>query len=174
MTSLNRPDQIKKPTSRPSNACRDFADVDAENVLSPNLSKSHILAVLAQPEGYVENGRDLQIYLDENYNNSLGPLHEDYRERAVPLRGFDCDKPIQVFVAAGVDLAISKLGRFAEHDQTDIEGLIEAGRVDVEEFVNLATEAIDYAVGNKSGMLSCLRLVTEKYVRKHGNETPEQ
>lgn len=101
---------------------------------------------------------------DQNYTNALGPLHEDYRERAIPMEGFEGEQPLHIFVAAGVDLAISKLGRFTENDQFDIQQLIECGRVDVGQFVTLATEAIDYAVGNRSAMLGCLKLVTAKYL----------
>ncbi|WP_283600654.1 DUF6036 family nucleotidyltransferase [Pseudomonas putida] len=68
------------------------------------------------------------------------------------MEGFEGEQPLHIFVAAGVDLAISKLGRFTENDQSDIEQLIECGRVDVGQFVTLATEAIDYAVGNRSAM----------------------
>lgn len=126
------------------------------------------------PEGYEDSdGRDLQVYLDQNYTNALGPLHEDYRERAIPMEGFDGEQPLHIFVAAGVDLAISKLGRFTENDQSDIEQLIECGRVDVSQFVTLATEAIDYAVGNRSAMRGCLQLVTAKYLEEGRDATPE-
>ena len=123
------------------------------------------MAVYTPPEGYEDNyGRDLQVYLDQNYTNTLGPLHEDYRERAIPMEGFEGEQPLHIFIAAGVDLAISKLGRFTDNDQSDIEQLIEYGRVNVGQFVTLATEAIDYAVGNRSAMLGCLKLVTAKYL----------
>ncbi|MEQ6699836.1 DUF6036 family nucleotidyltransferase [Pseudomonas aeruginosa] len=144
---------------------RGSADIDAEIEAARVLRKDEIMAVYTPPEGYEDSdGRDLQVYLDQNYTNALGPLHEDYRERAIPMEGFEGEQPLHIFVAAGVDLAISKLGRFTENDQFDIEQLIECGRVDVGQFVTLATEAIDYAVGNRSAMLGCLKLVTAKYL----------
>lgn len=51
------------------------------------LRKDEIMAVYTPPEGYEDSdGRDLQVYLDQNYTNALGPLHEDYRERAILWR----------------------------------------------------------------------------------------
>ncbi|XRA83381.1 DUF6036 family nucleotidyltransferase [Pseudomonas putida] len=89
------------------------------------------------------------------------------------MEGFEGEQPLHIFVAAcGVDLAISKLGRFTENDQSDIEQLIECGRVDVGQFVTLATEAIDYAVGNRSAMQGCLKLVTAKYLEDRRDATP--
>lgn len=153
---------------------RGSADIDAEIEAARVLRKNEIMAVYTPPEGYEDSdGRDLQAYLDQNYTNALGPLHEDYRERAIPMEGFDGEQPLHIFVAAGVDLAISKLGRFTENDQSDIEQLIECGRVDVGQFVTLATEAIDYAVGNRSAMLGCLQMVTAKYLEEGRDATPE-
>ncbi|MCO6057855.1 DUF6036 family nucleotidyltransferase [Pseudomonas sp. MOB-449] len=154
---------------------RGSADIDAEIEAARALRKDEIMAVYSPPEGYEDgDGRDLQVYLDQNYTNALGPLHEDYRERAIPLEGFEGERPLHLYVAAGVDLAISKLGRFADNDQSDIEQLIERGRVDVNEFVKLATEAIDYAVGNQQVMLSCLRMATARYLEAGRDVTPEQ
>nr|WP_328824276.1 DUF6036 family nucleotidyltransferase [Pseudomonas arcuscaelestis] len=153
---------------------RGSADIDAEIEAARVLRKDEIMAVYTPPEGYEDSdGRDLQVYLDQNYTNALGPLHEDYRERAIPMEGFEGEQPLHIFVAAGVDLAISKLGRFTENDQSDIEQLIECGRVDVGQFVTLATEAIDYAVGNRSAMLGCLQLVTAKYLEDGRDATSE-
>ncbi|MCZ7803424.1 DUF6036 family nucleotidyltransferase [Pseudomonas aeruginosa] len=143
---------------------RGSADIDAEVEAARILRRDELVAVLADPEFYEQGDEDLTVEFDPNYNTSLGPLHEDYRDRAIPLDGFDGNQPLHVYVAAGVDLAISKLSRFTEQDKADIEALIDSGRVDVEEFVTLATEAIDYAVGNRSGMLSCLADVTEPYL----------
>lgn len=126
---------------------RGSADIDAEIEAARVLCKDEIMTVYTP-----------------HYTNALGPLHEDYRERAIPMEGFEGEQPLHIFVAAGVDLAISKLGRFTENDQFDIEQLIACGRVDVGQFVKLATEAIDYAVGNRGAMLGCLNLVTAKYL----------
>ncbi len=137
------------------------------------LSKEDVLTVLSEPEFYTQDDADLLVELDTNYNSSLGPLHEDYRERALPLEGFDGQHPLHIYVAAPVDLAISKLGRFTEKDKSDIEKLIECGRLDVNEFISLASEAIDYAVGNRSGMLSCLHDVVGPYLGNSNDPSPQ-
>ncbi|RCI73346.1 hypothetical protein DT376_18870, partial [Pseudomonas aeruginosa] len=63
--------------------------------------------------------------------------------------------------------------RYTEQDKADIEALIDCGRVDVEEFVTLAKEAIDYAVGNRSVMLSYLADVTEPYLENGHDGSPK-
>lgn len=143
---------------------RGSADIDAEIEAAKAWRRDEVIPVFLPPEGYEVDGRDLQVVLDLNYSTTLGPLHEDYKGRAIPLAGFERHHALQVFVASGVDLAISKLGRFTDHDRSDIELLIASGRVDTAHFVMLAEEAIDYAVGNRSGMLSCLRMVTAQYL----------
>ena len=152
---------------------RGSADIDAEVEAARILRRDELVAVLADPEFYEQGDEDLTVEFDPNYNTSLGPLHEDYRDRAIPMDGFDRAQPLHVYVAAGVDLAISKLGRYTEQDKADIEALIDCGRVDVEEFVTLAKEAIDYAVGNRSVTLSYLADVTEPYLENGHNGSPK-
>lgn len=152
---------------------RGSADIDAEVEAARILRRDELVAVLADPEFYEQGEDDLTVEFDPNYNTSLGPLHEDYRDRAIPLDGFDGNQPLHVYVAAGVDLAISKLGRYTEQDKADIEALIDCGRVDVEEFVTLAQEAIDYAVGNRSVTLSYLADVTDPYLENRHDGSPK-
>ncbi|EOG4614990.1 DUF6036 family nucleotidyltransferase [Pseudomonas aeruginosa] len=152
---------------------RGSADIDAEVEAARILRRDELVAVLADPEFYEQGDEDLTVEFDPNYNTSLGPLHEDYRDRAIPLDGFDGNQPLHVYVAAGVDLAISKLGRYTEQDKADIEALIDCGRVDVEEFVTLAKEAIDYAVGNRSVTLSYLADVTDPYLENRHDGSPK-
>ena len=152
---------------------RGSADIDAEVEAARILRRDELVAGLADPEFYEQGDEDLTVELDPNYNTSLGPLHEDYRDRAIPLDGFNGNQPLHVYVAAGVDLAISKLGRYAEQDKADIEALIDCGRVDVEEFVTLAQEAIDYAVGNRSVTLSYLADVTDPYLENRQDGSPK-
>ncbi|HBP0428809.1 TPA: hypothetical protein L5Q11_005023 [Pseudomonas aeruginosa] len=153
---------------------RGSADVDAEIEAARLLREEEILARFDAPVFYKDQmGGELTLEFDVNYNTTFGPLHEDYRDRAIPIDGFDGDQPLHIYVAAGVDLAISKLGRYTEQDKADIEALIDCGRVDVEEFVTLAEEAIDYAVGNRSVMLSYLADVTGPYLENGHNGSPK-
>lgn len=152
---------------------RGSADIDAEVEAARILRREELVSVLVDPEFYEQGDQDLTVEFDTNYNTSFGPLHEDYRDRAIPLGGFAGDQPLHVYVAAGVDLAISKLGRYTEQDKADIEALIDCGRVDVEEFVKLAKEAIDYAVGDHSVMLSYLADVIDPYLEDRHDGSPK-
>jgi len=78
------------------------------------------------------DGRARILYLDRNYNDTLGLLHEDAHADARPIDIPGIDKKlIDVRVLAPIDLAVSKLSRFADQDREDIlllarEGLIAA------------------------------------------------
>jgi hypothetical protein len=107
-------------------------------------------ARLLRPEVVVlyrdEAGGQQTVHLDRNYSSTLGLMHEDFDKRAAKA---DFDVPgFEVMLLSPVDLAISKLGRFAEHDQADIKSLIHSELVDRAEFETLAFEALSYYVGN--------------------------
>jgi len=96
---------------------------------------------------FIQDGIPHTIVIDRTYTPVLGPVQEDYIERAIPF-SHDCGTNLIVKVAAPVDLAVSKLGRFAEHDQDDIKTLIHCDLIDIEEFERLAIDAISVYVGN--------------------------
>ncbi len=79
------------------------------------------------------DGRARLLYLDRNYNDTLGLLHENAHKDARPIAFPGIDrKLIDVRVLAPMDLAVSKLSRFADQDREDIlllarEGLIDSG-----------------------------------------------
>lgn len=114
---------------------RGSADIDAEIQASEHLLRDEIRAVYAAPE--------------------------DYDARAIPLPGQE-SSPLQVFIAHPIDLAISKLGRFTERDQDDINLLIRSGKLNLKEFDRLAKEAIDYYPCDRSTVTSCLRLILDE------------
>lgn len=66
---------------------RGSADIDAEIQASEHLLRDEIKAVYAAPEDYEQDGLDLSVVFDQQFNNSLCPLHEDYDARAIPLPG---------------------------------------------------------------------------------------
>ncbi|MEN5217095.1 DUF6036 family nucleotidyltransferase [Pseudomonas pudica] len=140
---------------------RGSADIDAEIQASEHLLRDEIRAVYAAPEDYEQDGLDLSVVFDQQFNNSLCPLHEDYDARAILLPGQECS-PLQVFIAHPIDLAISKLGRFTERDQDDINLLIRSGKLNLKEFDRLAKEAIDYYPCDRSAVTSCLRLILDE------------
>lgn len=152
---------------------RGSQDVDAEMMASHMLNRGEIMAELNLPVDYL-NGDDYEtLVYDFNYSNTLGPLHEDYLDRAIPLEGFTGENPLQISVAAGVDVAISKLDRFTERDKSDIETLIRSRRVDPNQLMRLGTEAIDYmAAGSKSMVTLNLKEVVEPFLQEDLNDSP--
>lgn len=95
---------------------------------------------------YMDGEEMRTVHLDQNYSPTLGMQHDGYQDRALEA-GFEV-KGFKVMLLAPVDLAITKLARFAEHDQADIKSLISAGLIDRQEFETLANEAVDIMVGN--------------------------
>lgn len=104
-----------------------------------------------------DNGEEKSLHLDQNYRQSLGPIQGGYADRANPLpmkaSGFD------LHILAPVDLIISKLGRFADHDRQDIRSLIAAGLASPVEFRELALDTIKTYVGNTRGLQTSIDLV---------------
>jgi hypothetical protein len=89
------------------------------------------------------------LYFDRQYNDTLGLMHEDAHDDSVSLSlsGIDA-KVLDVRLLAPVDLAISKLGRFAEHDRLDIVTLAQRGLFKVATFRKRADEAAVAYVGD--------------------------
>lgn len=105
------------------------------------------------PQDLVVGWRDARglmraLCFDYNYSPVFGLLHPDYPERAIPVV-WDSAKPLRLRVLAPVDLAISKLARFADQDRDDIRLLIARGLLtDAERFACLSEEALSYFVGD--------------------------
>ena len=95
------------------------------------------------------DGRARLLYLDRNYNDTLGLLHEDARKDARPIdiAGID-NKLIEVRVLAPIDLAVSKLSRFADQDRDDILLLARDGLIDPAALRKRAEQALGGYVGD--------------------------
>jgi hypothetical protein len=64
------------------------------------------------------------LYFDRQYNDTLGLLHEDAYDDAIPLTLDGVDPGLlDVRLLSPLDLAVSKLGRFSEQDRDDIVAL---------------------------------------------------
>lgn len=96
---------------------------------------------------FIDDDQPRTVVIDQTYNPTLGPLHEDYVDRA-EIFPVDCGENLLVKFAAPVDLAISKLGRFAPHDQQDIQALIDQGLICRQQFEDLARDALSMYIGN--------------------------
>jgi hypothetical protein len=95
------------------------------------------------------DGRARVLYLDRNYNDSLGLLHEDANEDSitVTMPGVDA-RLIDVRVLSPLDLAVSKLARFSGQDRQDIEHLARERLVSSKALRRRADEALNGYIGN--------------------------
>jgi hypothetical protein len=89
------------------------------------------------------------LYFDRQYNDSFALMHQDAHEdaRSIVLDGVD-PKRLDVKLLAPVDLAVSKLARFVEHDQDDIRALARFGLIDAKSLRERAREALPDYVGD--------------------------
>ena len=97
------------------------------------------------------------LYLDRQYNESFALLHEDVHADSLPIKIDGIDSAvIDVRAFAPVDLAVSKIARYAEHDQEDIRALARAGLVTQAE----VRERAEHALGNYFGHTASVKTST--------------
>lgn len=84
---------------------------------------------IALPEDLEVSYRDADgaarlLYFDRQYNDSFGLMHEDAHDDSVALEleGIDA-RILEVRLLSPLDLAVSKIGRLADHDRDDIVSL---------------------------------------------------
>ena len=95
------------------------------------------------------DGRARLMYLDRNYNDSLGLLHEDAYTDSRPYEIPGIDKAVvDVRVLSPVDLAVSKLSRFSDQDRADIELLARKRLINAPALRARAEQAMQGYVGN--------------------------
>jgi len=105
------------------------------------------------------DGRARLLYLDRNYNDTLGLLHEDAHKDAqsVAFPGID-KKLIDVRVLSPIDLAVSKLSRFADQDREDILLLAREGLIDSVSLRKRAEQALAGYVGDLSSVRNSIAI----------------
>ena len=97
------------------------------------------------------DGRARLMYLDRNYNDTLGLLHENAYEDSKPVDIPGIDKSlIEVRVLSALDLAVSKLARFTDQDREDIQLLARKHLITSAELRKRAEEALGGYVGNSA------------------------
>lgn len=100
----------------------------------------------------LEDGTRETVYFDTNYNSSFALMHEDYLEDAIALDlGVE---QIKLHVLSPLDLAVSKIARFADNDKEDIAELVRQGLTTADDIEQRATSAL----GGYVGGLAMLRL----------------
>lgn len=102
------------------------------------------------------------LYLDRQYNESFALLHEDVHEDSLPIMIDGVDSAIvDVRAFAPLDLAVSKIARFAEHDRDDMRALARAGLITSEQVRARAEQALGNYVGNLTSVKTSIRLACE-------------
>lgn len=105
------------------------------------------------------DGRARVLYLDRNYNDTLGLLHEDAYDDSERLDLPGTDPAIlEVRVLAPVDLAVSKLARFNDADREDIEILAREKLIDAGRLRKRAEEALKGYVGDLAAVRTSIEL----------------
>lgn len=130
-------------------ASRVTTDVDAEfgsRIFIP----SDLIVDVTLEDGTVES-----VYFDTNYNSTFALMHEDYLDDAYLLDlGL---AQIRLHVLSPLDLAVSKIARFADNDKEDIAALVHLGLTSADEIEQRATSALAAYVGGHAMLLLNLR-----------------
>ncbi len=99
---------------------------------------------------YLDDGGAARLlYFDYQYNDTLGLMHEDAHDDSVilSLKGIDAGI-VEVRLLSPLDLAVSKIGRLADHDRDDIAILAKHGLVRSGPLRRRAEEALAGYVGD--------------------------
>jgi hypothetical protein len=130
-------------------ASRVTTDVDAEFGGRIHLPNDLLVEVT------LEDGSEQVIYLDTNYNSTFALMHHDYLEDSIPV---DLGAgQIHLRVLSPVDLAVSKIARFADNDKDDIAALVRHGLTTANEIEERATSALADYVGGQTMLRANLR-----------------
>jgi hypothetical protein len=123
-------------------ANRVTTDVDAEFGGRVHLPNDLIVEVT------LEDGTQQVVYLDTNYNSTFALMHKDYQDDAIPV---DLgENQLCVHVLSPVDLAVSKIARFADNDKEDIAALVRLGLTTADEIEQRATSALAGYIGGEA------------------------
>lgn len=128
-------------------------DVDA--TFSRRVLLGNIEASYRDPDG-----RAAIVYLDRNYNDTLGLMHEDADRDAqrVNIKTID-RKVLDVCVLTPLDLAVSKMVRFSDQDREDILLLAKQKLIDAVSLRKRAEEALKAYVGNVTPVRNTIDIV---------------
>ncbi|HEY0335311.1 MAG TPA: DUF6036 family nucleotidyltransferase [Stenotrophomonas sp.] len=119
------------------------------------------------------DGKRGAVHIDRNYTPVFALMHEDYVARSRRLGDEMGGKgKLEVYVLSPEDLAISKMARWAPHDQEDVIGLAAAGLLDPDVLERLAVEAARTAIGHNPNMLRINIQEAIHHVRAHQRSGP--
>ncbi len=126
---------------------RGSGDIDVEFTAARHVKNSELKFNVA-PIAYNIKQTKLRLLYDKTFTPTLGPLHEDYQDDAIQLATRMRPSPLWLYVVTPADLAVSKLGRFGDRDIDDILTLIKLKKLSIGEFLERATSATNYYIGN--------------------------
>ena len=119
--------------------------------------------VLLPSDLAVEIEGEEPVYFDTNFNPMFALVHENYQRDAVPVElGVD---HIDLRLLSPVDLAVSKIARFADVDREDITSLVQAGLTDAAAIAQRAREAVTAYIGNPADIRHKIELAVALAVR---------
>jgi hypothetical protein len=125
-------------SQRPSNEVDGF--FHAKVLLPPNLETPFV-------DG---DGTTRTMSWDRVYFRDIGLMHPDYASRAEP---FWKGRLLTINMLGPDDLAVSKIGRWAESDREDVAAMAAHGKLEPSRVQRLAEEALGYFVGDPSPVL---------------------
>ncbi|QOC24037.1 hypothetical protein IC757_08025 [Wenzhouxiangella sp. AB-CW3] len=128
---------LQKAGGQPAESARYSEDADIHFGRSLILSEPPVVA-------YADSeGKERLLALDGSYTIDIGLRHPDCFDDA-ELLFTSANSRIRLYLLSPLDLAVTKSGRFQDHDRMDIELMAQAGLLDAESFRQRATEALDY------------------------------
>lgn len=115
------------------------------------------------------DGRPRTLYFDTQYNESFALLHDDVHRDSIPIEvpGVDPSR-LDVRLFSPVDLAVSKLARFEQHDREDIRVLADAGLIDANGLRRRAEEALPNYVGDVQRLKTSIKLACQMIAAPRG------
>lgn len=112
---------------------------------------------------YIDEEEEERLaYWDNNYNETLGPLHPDAERDALHVM-YSPRGAFEIKVLRPVDLIITKLARFQDNDRRDIFNLSFDNLVDPVELEDRTIEALRDYIGNPKVVYENLVQVLKQY-----------
>jgi hypothetical protein len=124
-------------------------------------SFSHRIALPENLEVSYEDadGAARVLYLDRQYNDTLGLMHEDAYDDSESMTLADLPEGVlDVRLLSPLDLAVSKLGRFSSQDRDDIAALARRKLFDAKSLRKRAEEALVAYVGDTARVQTSIDL----------------
>jgi hypothetical protein len=108
-----------------------------------------------------EQGEKRALTWDRNYSPVLGLMHPDAENDAIFVAQSP-DHKFDILVLSPLDLAVSKLGRYADNDKDDIQELYESRLLSPKDLEVRTAEAMLYFVGDLGQVHHNLTLAMEQ------------